>query len=303
MSGYHEANTINLLTLNVESGGYNGYVPESELYVPAPPHPEREQAIHGLVSEQQRDHAVDTAVFTDAYLWDTTYGSEQGIANFFGFNQAAYTRLEDERLAGLGQAGVGIAIATNQPVAQVKELDLGTRKGLSIILDVDDGVEIAGAYLDDMDEHVRVKQAMALVAGLNKDVRKKIIAGDFNGLRNDMSGASLSVRVRDMGVRALARALPIAAKLPLPGGKSAEVTALAESVEGMSHSRRVVPYITKQGFIDADAAQKRPTAKSSLPIFGIDYVFHTKDVRVDGVEIVDGRGVSDHNGLRVRARV
>ncbi|HSX07393.1 MAG TPA: endonuclease/exonuclease/phosphatase family protein [Candidatus Saccharimonadales bacterium] len=303
MSGYHEANTINLLTLNVQSGGYNSYVPEHELHVPAPPRPEREQAIQTLVGEQQQQHAVDTAVFPDAYLWGETYGSEQGIANFFGFNRAAYTRLGDERLAGLGRAGVGIAIATNQPVAQVKELDLGKRKGLSVILDVGDGVEIAGAYLDDMDEHERVLQAMALVAGLEKDVRKTIIAGDMNGLRADMSGASLGVRVRDMGVRALAKALPMAAKLPLPKGKAETVAALADSVYGMTHSRRVIKYITREGFIDADAGQKRPTAKSSLPIFGIDYIFHTKDVRADRVEIVDGRGVSDHNGLRARLTV
>lgn len=282
MSRHTHQSEIGIGTWNIKSGGFSSYNPSL-------PAPEREHAIQAVVNHLHDNNRVDTLSLTDAHRWDQIYGGNQGIAAHLGYKEAHFTPLEDDRLSRDFGAGIGIVLATDQRIEQAKELDLSTRQGLGVILDIGSyGLQVANVYMDDLSEETRLTQLRALQSELEPDM-PTILIGDFNALRPTMRGASIRIRTKDMAVRSLAHTL--SAHKPL-----------GMTVRGMNQ-RQAVPLIESFGFKDADSAQKRPTAPARLPIFGVDYIFHNEKVAVDEVTTVPIKYESDHLPLIARARV
>jgi|GEM_PF-1863385 len=270
--------TIELATWNIKAGGFEDYDPTLEV-------PNRSLEISTVIADMQAD-GVDTLLLTDTYRWDTTYRTNHGIARHLGFNEACFVGLNDARLTNpdYPDAQIGITFATDHKIAQSDVLDLGTRNGLRTILDVGHyGLQIAGVYLDDMDEDVRSKQVTAMLYQLDPNL-PTILAGDFNALRDDFTGSSLRTKAGNLAVRMAAALLPASSKL-------------GQSIRGMNE-RMVVPTILFADFVDGDP-QKRPTAPAAMPAFGIDYIFGDGDLTaIENFEVLPAYGASDHRPIR-----
>jgi endonuclease/exonuclease/phosphatase family metal-dependent hydrolase len=264
-----------MMSWNVKSGGFDAYDPCSV-------QPERERAIWNIIHGHHKNYDVAAASLIDAYRWDELYGGEQGIANYLGYTDARFTRLDDPRLMRNKGAGIGIAFATDEKIAASKVLDLVTRKGLGVVLDIGKhGLQIASVYLDDLDPDIRLKQVDALQAELEPGV-PTVLTGDFNDLRATLRGAALRHRLGDVAVRIAARVLPRRSEF-------------GQAVGGMNR-RQVIPRVEEYGYRDADPA-KRPTALGPLRIFGVDYAFHTSGVQIDNLTVLNNaqtRRASDH---------
>ena len=279
------ATALNMMEWNVKAGGFDSNDPERNS-------PERQQDILGVVTLEHTVGAMRAAVFSDASRWDTVYGGNLGIASHFGFQAARFTRLEDDRLTGANGEGSGIAMLTDETIAHSDALDLGNRQGMGTVLDVGrHGLQIAGVYLDDLDEDLRKQQVKAMIAGLEADV-PTVLTGDFNSLRSNLNGASVITKFGDMAVRVAARAVP-------------RRLALGQSIAGMNR-REVIDDIVAAGFSDADRLC-RPTAPVYLPGFGIDYAF-SKATPSSGLEITDfsvhsARKASDHRYITFRVNL
>lgn len=268
---------MRMMAWNVKSGGFNAYDPLAV-------RPERQEAIKQVI-DQQRDQHVTAVMLTDAYRWDEVYGGHQGIAAHLGYRTARFTRLNDRRLMQRNGAGIGIAFATDEKIAASSTLDLGSRNALGVVLDAGQhGLQVAGVYLDDLNEDVRLKQISALCTELEPDV-PTVLTGDFNALRTTLHGAALRHRLGDIAVRTLARTLP-------------RRSGLGKAVSGMNR-RAAVPRIEDYGFHDADGA-KRPTALGRLMLFGVDYAFHNSGAHVENFNVLNGpqvKSASDHRPI------
>jgi endonuclease/exonuclease/phosphatase family metal-dependent hydrolase len=275
-----ENNTIAMATWNIKQGGFASYSPDV-------PNPEREEPIRSFINDLHIHKNITALCLTDTYRWDTYYGGEEGIADHLGYKYARFTRLEDS--TGDEQLkAIGITFTTDVHIQSSKALDLDTRNGLGVVLDIGKyGLQIATVYLHHEDEEMRVKQARALLAGLEPDT-PTLLVGDFNGLRSNTKDGTIQSKVGDMAVRSLAHLLPT----QHPIGVAAR---------GMNQ-RRVIPFIESGGFTDADK-KKQPTAPAGLPIFGIDYVFYNDRVAVDQVKVLPVKKASDHRALSFRASV
>jgi endonuclease/exonuclease/phosphatase family metal-dependent hydrolase len=281
MPEFSGTSSTDMMVWNIKSGGFSTY--DSSLEVP-----ERGEQIQAFI-EAQHAKGTETVGLTDAHRWDETYGGDEGIADHLGFRAARFVRLNDQRLNRTGMSGVGVAMATDHPIAESWELDLGTRQGLGAVLDIGaDGLQVGTVYLDDLDEDIRSRQVSALFSGLKPDL-PTVIWGDFNTLRPSLAYASLNVRARDVAVRALAMVLPPKSEL-------------GQAVRGMNE-RRVFPLFKQHGFHDADVSRKRPTAPARLPLFGVDYAMHNDLVIIEEVNVLPVGSVSDHRALSIRVNV
>lgn len=277
-----ESGAVDILGWNIKAGGFDAYSPDLVS-------PSREEGIRAVISDFRNAHRASAVSLSDAYRWDTTYGGNAGIADHLGYSEARFVPLDDERLKNRGEDGIGVVFATNQRIESSQPIDLDTRQGLLTVMDIGKyGLQVASVYLDDLSEDTRLRQIRALVAGIEKDM-PTVLVGDFNALRPKMSGASVSIKARDMAVRALAFGVP----------KRSE---LGVAIREMNR-REAAPLLESLGFRDADAARKRPTAPAVLPIFGIDYALHNDLVAVDNPRIVSAQKQSDHDGFAFTATV
>lgn len=276
-----EAQTT-LMTWNVQSGGFANY--ESSDSTPL-----REQSIRELITDTRSHYGVDSVTLPDSHRWESYYGGEEGIARHLGFNAARFALLNDERLNQSGLNDIGITFATDLPIEESRILDLDTRQGLGTIVNVDGkSLQVASVYLDDLDEEVRIRQIRALDSALETDI-PTIVNGDFNLLRPRLDGAPLDVQLRDIGVRALALALPRRSEL-------------GKSIAGMNE-RRAYGELSTLGYTDADREAKNPTAPSRLPLFGIDYIFAKNNVSIEKPIILTSHKASDHRALVAKVTV
>lgn len=259
-------NRINMISWNIWRGGFDSYDPTQAV-------PDREVAICNFIKHQHTALGVDTVFLSDAYLWAKRYGSNDEIARHLGYRNAIFMPLNDSRIEAIVGPGAGSVFATDHSVKEVRILDLGNRQGLGIILDVGlHGLQIANVYLDDLSEETRIKQTEALLAGLEKDM-PTIITGDLNTLRPSMRSARFDVQVKDFCVRILTHLSP---------------------KHSAFNRRQVIPIIEDSGFIDADRRLKRPTAPAKFPAVGLDYVFHSKDLEIECLQVMPIHGESDH---------
>jgi endonuclease/exonuclease/phosphatase family metal-dependent hydrolase len=277
-----ESNSVSLMSWNIRGGGFDSYSPTQAM-------PDREESLRDFINTQHLDSGIDTVSLSDAYRWNEVYGSNEAIAKHLGYASARFACLNDARLEAKHGPGMGIAFATDKTIEQSTLLDLDTRQGLGVILDVGHhGLQIANVYLDHLDEYVRLRQIQALMAGLEKDL-PTLIVGDFNALRPSSRGARTDVQLKDTSIRLMASLLP----------RRIEI---GETIKGMN-KRLTILLIESYEFTDADKKKKRPTAPARLPVFGIDYAFHNNGVNVKDFRVLPTSGQSDHRPISLQATV
>lgn len=278
-----------MLEWNIKAGGFDTHDPTLTV-------PTGEAGIQEVISNFQANTNNASAVsLCDVYRWDVIYGGDEGIANRLGYSHARFVGIDDDRMRGTDEEGMGTIFATDQAVHSSQPLDLDTRQGQRTILDIGEhGLQVASVYLDHSSEDNRLKQIRALVAGLEKDT-PTVITGDFNALRPNMSGASINVRARDLAVRAIILTVPKRASLDI-ARKGVNMRQIGEAIKGLN-SRQAIPLLESLGYTDADATRKRPTSPAILPVLGVDYVFHNEGATVDNLNVLPYRTQSDHRPL------
>lgn len=264
-----------MMSWNVRAGGFKNYNDGLR------PDPETEQAIVQVVQDL-RGLGVKTATLVDVYQWHRVYGGDAGIAKHLGFKTARFVGLQDNRVS----PDLGVLLATDLPVAQSWELDLGTRAALGTVLDVgSDGLQVASVYLDDMSEAVRVALIRALIAALEPNV-PTVVTGDLNCLRSSLRGATLRNLLIDLLVRV---GVLVTAWNDHP---------IVRSIRGMNE-RKAVKLLLASGYTDGDPL-RRPTAPAILPCLGLDYAWCANTTTVKDFDVVGGPMVlraSDHRPI------
>lgn len=272
------ATELNMLAWNVEAGGFDSYTGTEVL-------PRRGDKIQAFLHDAKQEHGLSAVTLTDALRWDEVYGGDDGIAEHLGYKAARFMRLEDQRLIDTGGSGIGIAFATDEKIHTSKALDLETRLGLGVILDVGRyGLQVANVYLDNLREDVRMRQVDALISELEPDI-PTLLVGDMNTLRPTMRHAKLRAQVGNALVRTVPEVIP-----PVRPG--------IKAVRDMNRNRRVVSELESHCFHDADAFAKRPTFPALLPVLGLDYVFYRGEITVVDPDILPVGGASDHRAIR-----
>lgn len=137
-------------------------------------------------------------------------------------------------------------------------------------------------YLDDLSEDVRLKEVEALLSGIQKN--NTIIMGDFNTF------AKYDFDFIRKDIKALFKDKPDLYKIiqkPIEEAKRGEVIKLLEQNELINSMQNFAPTV--------------PTKLSPLgldnPIFRVDYVYHTKDVVIDKIKVLESdllNQASDH---------
>lgn len=257
--------------------------------------------LKGVIDEAgvSRATLLDTKAQGDGLVTDQMNGRR--IAEQFGFKNAGYVRLNDERLKRIGRGSGEIIFLTQHEKTSSQPIDLGNRQALSTIIDIGKyGLHVVSAYLDDAHEDTRLSQMDALLSYVNGiDVPTEINI-DTNSLRPDMSGARLRDKIKDaLGVRAAASTLPLVSYIPDRPGIIHELHWMAQVLPEMNR-REVMPKSEAAGFTDADP-RKRPTAPAKFPLYGVDYVLSDGRVAIDDFELFDPKGGSDHLALKYRA--
>jgi endonuclease/exonuclease/phosphatase family metal-dependent hydrolase len=285
-----EAPQLSMMEWNIKAGGFDTHDPT--LTVPG-----REAGIQAVIANFHEATTKDASAVSlcDVYRWDVAYGGNQDIADHLDYPYARFVPIDDDRMRGTDEEGMGTIFATDQAVHSSQPIDLDTRQGQRTILDIgEDGLQVASVYLDHSSEDNRLKQVRALVAGLEKGT-PTVITGDFNALRPNMSGASFNIKARDLAVRALVSMVPKRASLNV-ALKGVNFRQIGEVIKDLN-SRQTIPLLESLGYKDADATKKRPTAPAMLPILGTDYVFHNDRVTVDNLTVLPDRRQSDHRPL------
>jgi endonuclease/exonuclease/phosphatase family metal-dependent hydrolase len=304
--------SIDLLSWNIQQGGYDRRHVFDDTPLEEDRLPERESAIKAIL-DQQRGDGVDTISLIDTYGWRQRYGDDEAIARHIGCRAATFVELGDTRVDRIYGPGAGSTFATDHAVDEVRPLDLDDRQGIRAIIapdgmDEETRVQAAVLYLSDVDEEIRRMQLRAALHGLKKDM-PAILTGDFNALRPDLEGASLRTKAQDLGFRALVFSLKI-----LPNQETIDTIMAKIDQQQLAakigyyrqslielNKRELVPEIESRGYVDADQ-RKTPTFRKLGGIgLSVDYVFHTSDIRTDRFQVVKAGKASDHEGTRVRA--
>lgn len=300
--------SIDILSLNIEQGGYDrrhvfDNNPTDEERVP-----EREAALKALI-ESQHSNGVDTAALIDTYGWRERYGTDEAIARHLGFRAAAFIELADDRVDRIYGPGAGSTFATDHPVDEIRPLDLDDRQGIrAIITPGGTPVQIAECYFTDIDESRRLIQLRAGLNGL-EDL-PTLFVGDLNSLRPDMKGAPLPVKLHDLGFRGIALAFGILPKQETVESLMTKLNKshLAPKVDYYHRAvtninqRTVIPALQRAGFQDSDP-KKQPTFYKFMRIgLGVDYIF-ARGLQTEDFRVVPTQGASDHDGVRTRAHI
>ena len=175
---------------NIEKGGFTDYATE------LPPQNPKQDRIARVIQSL----GADSIVISDAQGWDNPAVRAACLPEYdFTF----FTPLNDDWLTSRKpeQCNLGVAFATNSPIAAQEIIDLGDRQGVSTTLNLGaHGLRIAGVYLNHYSEDMRIKQTHALLAYLNKNDTPTVIIGDLNTQQaRDKRRRALPVAHRQIG--------------------------------------------------------------------------------------------------------
>ena len=168
---------------NIEKGGFADYATELPLQSP------KQDRIVRVIQSL----GADSIVISDAQGWGNPSVRAACLPKY---NFTSFTPLEDDWLTSHKpeQCNLGVAFATNSPVATQEIIDLNSRQGISTTLNLGaHGLRIAGVYLNHYSEDMRIDQARALLSYLDKDDTPTVIIGDLNPSKHSMRQASPSI--------------------------------------------------------------------------------------------------------------
>jgi endonuclease/exonuclease/phosphatase family metal-dependent hydrolase len=302
--------TIDLLSWNVEQGGYDRRHVFDDTPTEEERLPEREASIKAMLDEQRGD-GVDTISLIDTYGWRQRYGDDEAIARHIGCRAATFVDLAETRVDRIYGPGAGSTFATDHPVDEISPLDLHDRQGIRAIIapdgkDEEARIQAAVLYLNDVDEEIRRTQLRAALHGLEKGM-PAIITGDLNALRPSLEGASPMTRIHDLGFRAVVFSLKILPKQETVDTIMTKINQqqLAAKVgyyrQALTelNKRELVPEIEGRGYSDADPLKEPTFRKLGGLGLSVDYIFHNSGVRMDNFQVVAANGASDHDAIRV----
>ena len=259
---------------NIEKGGFTDYATK----LPSP-NPKQDRIAHVIQSL-----SADSIVISDAQGWNNPAVRAACLPKY---NFTSFTPLEDDWLTSHKpeQCNLGVAFATNSPVATQEIIDLNSRQGISTILNLGaHGLRIAGVYLNHYSEDMRIDQARALLSYLNKDNTPTVIIGDLN-TQQSLHETGITEHCRSLIVKLAAVAF------------SAIHHPYGEHLSGLEQ-RKVLPILSAAGFSNT-ATDNRPTALFPVaPLFRVDHAL-VRGTSRRNYQVHPTGGASDHRPITV----
>lgn len=203
------------------------------------------------------------------------------------YSFTSFTPLNDDWLTSRKpeQCNLGVAFATNSPIAAQEIIDLGNRHGISTTLNLGtQGLRIAGVYLNHYSEDMRIDQARALLSYLDKDDRPTVIIGDLN-TQQALHETGITEHCRSLIVKLAAAAF------------SAIRHPYGEHLSGLEQ-RKALPILSAAGFSNA-ATNNRPTALFPIaPLFRVDHAL-VRGAPTHNYQVHPTGGASDHRPITI----
>lgn len=240
------------------SGGFNAYEHDSAA-------PQRLDEIQSAV----REIDADIIGLVDTFRWDEIFSSQQ-LRDLFGYDHVFTIKLNDERLQELGHDN-GLTLMSKVPWLNCEAINLGTRNALKSSFDINGReITVCLAYLDDLNEDVRLDQTKAIVDACGtKDV---LIIGDLNTLVPD-------------------EAQDISPELEVFYASNPGIEQKLSPVVGQMQRGEVISWLKSQGFTDAGAGAG-PTMPSKLfpavvdgPFLRIDYCQASPQININNFAV------------------
>lgn len=252
------------------SGGFNGYDHEQTM-------PQRLQEIQAAV----HDLDADVIGLVDTFRWDEIFSTEQ-LQDFFGYDHIKCINLNDERLRELGHNN-GLTLMSKLPWHSCEIIDLGARDALKATFDLNAReITVVLAYLDDLQEDIRLQQAKAIVESINS--KDALVMGDLNTIApNDKQNTTHELE------KFYADNPGIKDKL--------------SAVVGQMQRAEVIEWFQAQGFIDVGSGRGATVpsrlfpAVSSKPFLRLDYCLRGPNIKVSDFTVHTTpimQKVSDH---------
>lgn len=246
---------MKVLTYNIMSGGFNSYCSSSTL-------PERLDILKVAI----QDIDADFVALIDTFRWKEVF-TENDLINYFGYKYTFCIDMNDSRV----DEKIGITILSKFQI-QSESIRIYNRDCVKTQININSkNIILYTVYLDDLSEDVRLKEVEDLLSGIQKD--NTIIMGDFNTF------AKYDSDFMPNDIKALFQDNPDLYKIihnSIEEARRGEVIELLEQNELINAMPNFVPNV--------------PTKLSPLrldsPIFRVDYVYHTKDIVIDKVEVL-----------------
>lgn len=250
---------MKVLIYNIMNGGFDSYKSQSNL-------PERLDVIKEVIKTINADFVA----LIDTFRWKEVF-TENELIKTFRYKYNFCIDLNDFRLDEKEVKGVGITILSKFQM-QSESIRIYNRDCVKTKININGkNLILYTVYLDDLSEDVRLKEVEALLSGIQKD--NTIIMGDFNTF------AKYDSSFMPKDIKALFQDKPDLYKIiqkPIEEAKRGEVIKLLEQNELINSMQNFAPTVpTKLSPLGLDS-----------PIFRVDYVYHTKDIVIDKVEVL-----------------
>lgn len=247
--------TYRCASYNILCGGFPSYDVNSG-------EPERLPKIQSAVKKL----AADYCTLIDTYMWDKKYQSKD-LELLFGYPYSVSINLEDN-----STHQTGITVLSIFPIINTRIIPLYLRNSLVTTIEINHTpIDIVSLYLDYAKEETRLKQVMSLFDQF-KSINPTILLGDLNCLdykENIILHNNL---------------LKFILKHPFYS------LSLMGKYFDMS-KKMVIPYIEKNGFINA-SAKHIPTIPTKLlnvsansPLIQIDYAFSRGEIKLSNFTV------------------
>lgn len=259
---------------NIEKGGFTDYATE------LPPQNPKQDRIASIIQSL----GADSIVISDAQGWGNPAVRAVCLPEY---NFTSFTPLEDDWLTSRKpeQCHLGVAFATNSPIAAQEIIDLGNRQGVSTTLNIGvHGLRIAGVYLNHYSEDMRIDQARALLSYLDKDDTPTVIIGDLN-TQQALHETDITEHCRSLIVKLAAAAF------------SAIRHPYSEHLSGLEQ-RKVLPILSAARFSNT-ATDNRATALFPIaPLFRVDHAL-VRGTSSRNYQVHPTGGASDHRPITI----
>lgn len=241
------------------SGGFDDYEYQSSA-------PQRLPEIQAAVEEL----GADIVGLVDTFRWDELY-TPVDISRLFGYEYSICINLNDNRLREKGHNN-GLTLLSRTELLQVGAVSLGSRDAIKATVKLDgDEIDILLAYLDDLNEDVRLLQVQAL-SGYMDVSKPTVLMGDLNSL------SSQDIAIIDEALSVFYRQNP-------------DLEDDFKPVIGEMQRGEVVKELGSLGLIDS-ASSYEPTFPTKLfpsnnvhPFLRLDYCFYSPQLRVTNFEV------------------
>jgi endonuclease/exonuclease/phosphatase family metal-dependent hydrolase len=272
---------MKIATYNIMSGGFGNYSLAAPVTKPAR---------LALLVQAVRGIGADFIGLVDAFRWKALFKTEE-LQETFGYREAIIINLEDKDKERPDREFIGLAALTNLPVISAETVRLGTRNCLKVRLKVGGQLlDVFTVYLTDLSEGERRRQAVALLAAVDRAI-PTILLGDFNAL------APEDRKFTRERVEEFLKVHPEFRERP-------DYRTYFEPLFRELLKAEVVPLIEHASFEDlAGQGGGQPTAWTQLSPFGlvavarVDYIFASSGVRGRNFQVRRGgvfETASDH---------